>query len=67
MSELPNTFVLLIEPPTGFADWLVELKTSIHTAQQRAELAVNRELYRSIGRSDTIFWSSRPNKAGAQR
>lgn len=36
--------VALIEPPKGYADWLVELKTRIHTAQQRAALAVNREL-----------------------
>ena len=30
--------------PHDYADWLVELKTRIHTAQQRAALAVNREL-----------------------
>lgn len=36
--------VSLIEPPGGYADWLVELKTRIHQAQQRAALAVNREL-----------------------
>ena len=30
--------------PEGYADWLVELKSRIHTAQQRATLAVNREL-----------------------
>lgn len=30
--------------PEGYADWLAELKTRIHTAQQRATLAVNREL-----------------------
>jgi predicted nuclease of restriction endonuclease-like (RecB) superfamily len=28
----------------GYADWLADLKTRIHTAQQRAALAVNREL-----------------------
>jgi DNA-damage-inducible protein D len=28
----------------GYADWLAELKTRIHTAQQRAALAINREL-----------------------
>ena len=40
-------------PPEGHADWLAELKTRIHTAQQRATLAVNRELvllYWQIGR-----------------
>ncbi|MEO5340658.1 MAG: PDDEXK nuclease domain-containing protein [Magnetococcus sp. MYC-9] len=34
----------LTPPPSGYADWLAELKTRIHTAQQRATLAVNREL-----------------------
>ena len=39
--------------PAGYADWLAELKTRIHAAQQRAALAVNRELvllYWQIGR-----------------
>jgi predicted nuclease of restriction endonuclease-like (RecB) superfamily len=43
----------LISPPAGYADWLAELKTRIHSAQQRATLAVNRELvllYWQIGR-----------------
>lgn len=34
----------LTPPPSGYADWLAELKTRIHSAQQRAALAVNREL-----------------------
>ncbi len=34
----------LIYPPVAYADWLAELKQRIHTAQQRATLAVNREL-----------------------
>jgi len=41
------------QAPSGYADWLAELKTRIHTAQQRAALAVNRELvllYWQIGR-----------------
>lgn len=45
--------VSLTEPPEGYADWLAELKSSIHRAQQRATLAVNRELvllYWQIGR-----------------
>ena len=41
MSEKP---VRLTEPPAGYAAWLTELKARIHTAQQRATLAVNREL-----------------------
>lgn len=39
--------------PPDYADWLAELKTRIHSAQQRAALAVNRELvqlYWQIGR-----------------
>jgi hypothetical protein len=45
--------VALTTAPTGYADWLAELKTRIHTAQQRAAVAVNRELvllYWQIGR-----------------
>ncbi|MFO1234119.1 MAG: PDDEXK nuclease domain-containing protein [Rivihabitans pingtungensis] len=50
MSEKP---VRLTEPPAGYAAWLTEHKIRIHTAQQRATLAVNRELvllYWQIGR-----------------
>jgi predicted nuclease of restriction endonuclease-like (RecB) superfamily len=46
MSDKP---VSLIQPPEGYADWLVELKGRIHSAQQRATLAVNRELV-------TLYW-----------
>jgi len=45
--------VSLMDVPVGYADWLTELKTRIHRAQQRAALAVNRELillYWQIGR-----------------
>ena len=50
MNEKP---VGLIDPPAGYADWLADLKGRIHGAQQRATLAVNRELvllYWQIGR-----------------
>lgn len=43
----------LSEAPNGYADWLSDLKARIHSAQQRAALAVNRELvllYWQIGR-----------------
>jgi predicted nuclease of restriction endonuclease-like (RecB) superfamily len=43
----------LTTPPANYADWLAELKTRIHTAQQRATRAVNHELillYWQIGR-----------------
>lgn len=36
--------ISLIQPPTGYTDWLTELKARIHRAQQRATLVVNREL-----------------------
>lgn len=41
MSDKP---VSLTRPPDGYAEWLSDLKTRIHTAQQRAAVAVNREL-----------------------
>ncbi|MBS4019008.1 MAG: DUF1016 family protein [Dechloromonas sp.] len=50
MSDQPIRFT---EQPVGYTDWLADLKTRIHTAQQRATLAVNRELvllYWQIGR-----------------
>ena len=50
MSDKP---VKLTPPPQGYAEWLAELKSRIHTAQQRATRAVNRELvllYWQIGR-----------------
>ncbi len=50
MSDQP---IALAPTPAGYADWLAELKTRIHSAQQRATLAVNRELvllYWHIGR-----------------
>lgn len=43
----------IIPLPSDYAAWLSELKTRIHAAQQRASLAVNRELvllYWQIGR-----------------
>ena len=52
-TEPTETPVALIATPAGYADWLAELKTRIHAAQQRATLAVNRELvllYWQIGR-----------------
>ncbi len=45
--------ISLIQLPQGYADWLAELKTKIHSIQQRAILSVNRELvllYWQIGR-----------------
>ena len=50
MSDTP---ISLTPPPAGYADWLADLKSRIHSAQQRATLAVNRELVRlywQIGR-----------------
>ncbi|QBC44024.1 PDDEXK nuclease domain-containing protein [Iodobacter fluviatilis] len=45
--------ISLSDTPSDYAAWLLELKSRIHTAQQRAALAVNRELvllYWQIGR-----------------
>jgi predicted nuclease of restriction endonuclease-like (RecB) superfamily len=45
--------ISLLPPPDGYTDWLSELKARIHSARQRATLAVNRELvllYWQIGR-----------------
>jgi hypothetical protein len=36
--------VSLTAPPEGYAEWLSDLKSRIHAAQQRATLAANREL-----------------------
>jgi predicted nuclease of restriction endonuclease-like (RecB) superfamily len=50
---MSDTQVSLMQPPEGYGDWLAELKKRIHTAQQKATLAVNRELvllYWQIGR-----------------
>ena len=50
MSDQP---VSLTPVPAGYTDWLIGLKSRIHTAQQRAALAVNRELvllYWQMGR-----------------
>jgi predicted nuclease of restriction endonuclease-like (RecB) superfamily len=50
MSDKP---ISLVSAPEGYAAWLADLKTRIHSAQQRAALAVNRELvllYWQIGR-----------------
>lgn len=41
---MENNPVSLTQTPVGYADWLAELKSRIHNAQQRAALAVNREL-----------------------
>lgn len=41
MSHTPAS---LTTPPEGYGEWLVDLKGRIHNAQQRATLAVNREL-----------------------
>ena len=41
MTDLP---IRLTPAPEGYADWLADLKGRIHSAQQRATLAVNREL-----------------------
>ena len=49
----PERPVSMTPMPSDYADWLVDLKGRIHSAQQRATMAVNRELvglYWQIGR-----------------
>jgi predicted nuclease of restriction endonuclease-like (RecB) superfamily len=41
MTDIP---ISLSPAPDGYGDWLAELRLKIHNAQQRATLAVNREL-----------------------
>lgn len=43
-TEVKDHPASLTQPPAGYAEWLVALKNRIHNAQQRASLAVNREL-----------------------
>lgn len=54
MSDITSDQPISLTPaPAGYTDWLDDLKGRIHTAQQRATLAVNRELvllYWQIGR-----------------
>lgn len=48
-----STNPALQERPAGYGEWLADLKARVHAAQQRAALAVNRELlalYWGIGR-----------------
>ncbi|MEX5591166.1 DUF1016 N-terminal domain-containing protein, partial [Pseudomonas urmiensis] len=52
-----ETSIGLTAPPEGYSDWLTDLKGRIHNAQQRASIAVNRELvllYWQIGRDILI-------------
>ena len=49
---VPDETATLLSVPSGYAEWLIDLKGRIHTAQQKAALAVNREmvgLYWHIG------------------
>jgi hypothetical protein len=50
---MSDTLVSSIPTPRGYAEWLIDLKFRIHTDQQRAALAANRDLvflYWQIGR-----------------
>ncbi len=49
MSDTPAS---LTTPPEGYDEWLADLKSRIHNAQQRTTLVVNRglvQLYWQIG------------------
>ena len=50
---MPEKTLSLIDTPQGYSAWLADLKGRIQKAQQRASLAVNRELvglYWHLGR-----------------
>lgn len=64
MSDQP---VSLTPPPAGYADWLANLKSRIHTAQRRATLAVNRELVLLYWHIGCDIWRARARRAGAPR
>jgi predicted nuclease of restriction endonuclease-like (RecB) superfamily len=54
MSDDESKPVKLTEAPAGYADWLGDIKTQIHEAQQRAAQALNLQLvslYWKIGRA----------------
>jgi hypothetical protein len=55
MNDAPAS---LTPPPEGYADWLADLKCRIHTAQQRATLAVNQELV-------LLYWHVGRRRSGA--
>ena len=44
MSDDESKPVKLTEAPSGYSDWLGDIKTQIHEAQQRAAQALNLEL-----------------------
>ncbi len=44
MTAERETPLSLEQAPEGYGDWLVEIKTRVHEARQRASLAVNQEL-----------------------
>jgi hypothetical protein len=48
-SPIEGTPASLTRAPVGYAEWLADVKARIHAAQQRAALAVNRELL-------TLYW-----------
>lgn len=51
---MSDKLIGLTSPPEGYAEWLTDLKDRIHTAQQRANLVVNRELV-------LLYWEIGPD------
>src|SRR4051812_48226250 len=52
-ADAPAVPLALTRAPSGYAEWLADVKARINAAQQRASLAVNRELlelYWQLGR-----------------
>ena len=64
---MSDTAASLSMPPDGYGEWLVNLNGRIHSAQQPAALAVNRELvqlYWQIGHD--IMTRQAPQGCGAK-
>lgn len=57
---MSNTPVSLTSTSDGYTEWLAELKTRIHSAQQRAALAVKRE----TGLAVLADWARHSGAAG---
>jgi hypothetical protein len=54
----------IIQLPEDYTTWLAELKTRIHSVQQRASLSVNRELVSCTGKLSKIFWRGKTVRVG---
>lgn len=61
---MPNALTIV---PAGYAEWLADVKSRVHAAQQRAALAVNAEVMQLFGNSDATSSTGKAEKAGAPK